>query len=301
MTNELLKCGYDTSIFVVKPSEQFACALCLNILNDPRQCSNGHSFCFSCISAVLQRKQECPICKVQVSAETLTRNLLVQDLIEGMKTVCISCDDAENPGRCLWKGPLSERQSHYDDDCGFCLITCPNIECGVMSTRLTMTSHVVKCGHQSVSCPHCCTTVSRLSLPRHVRSCDGCPVKCPNKCSARLMSRDLERHLSTECPTRLVDCPLFAVNGCFDCNGKVQQTQLAFHMQVTLKSGMFAKPSAPVVVERVVYLSTPSSPPSTETINPPVFPPSPPPSSSPPPPPLPVCIRCSSVTAVTSQ
>ena len=33
-------------------AKDLQCGICLQILNDPRQCQNGHLFCFPCITSV---------------------------------------------------------------------------------------------------------------------------------------------------------------------------------------------------------------------------------------------------------
>src|SRR5689334_2933901 len=82
--------GYDTNIFVNKPADRYVCSLCLNILNNPLQCPNGHCCCKECITEALKVRKECPICKCKLSLDTLSRNLYVQTDISEMKTKCIS-------------------------------------------------------------------------------------------------------------------------------------------------------------------------------------------------------------------
>ena len=44
-----------------------SCQICLSKVKDPVICSNRHVFCKSCMDVWLQRNQQCPACRVQVT------------------------------------------------------------------------------------------------------------------------------------------------------------------------------------------------------------------------------------------
>src|SRR5687767_13640774 len=105
--------GYDTKLFVEKPDENFICALCLNVINEPRQCPNGHMSCFQCIKDALNRREECPTCKIKLTVDSLSRSLFVQNSIHKLKTFCISrveCPTlSSGHQQCQWTGNIAER------------------------------------------------------------------------------------------------------------------------------------------------------------------------------------------------
>ncbi len=85
--------GYDARIFVVKPADGYVCPLCLNIINDPQQCKNGHGFCNTCIRKAIATRKECPVCKVYLTADLLGRSLFAHNGIHSISTFCISSFD----------------------------------------------------------------------------------------------------------------------------------------------------------------------------------------------------------------
>jgi hypothetical protein len=60
---------------LVDPSSaaDLKCSICMDVLNKPKQCQNGHIFCNDCIVDSIKLKPECPICKVPLTAALLGR------------------------------------------------------------------------------------------------------------------------------------------------------------------------------------------------------------------------------------
>src|SRR4051812_12816326 len=110
MDLEVAVAGIDFRVFVAKPSEIFDCPLCLNVLNDPRQCPNQHAFCFGCISTALIKKNSCPICKVNVTSANLTKPLMICGLINEMQSYCESKNFVVDSESCQWIGRFSDRK-----------------------------------------------------------------------------------------------------------------------------------------------------------------------------------------------
>jgi hypothetical protein len=100
------RCGFDDNIFTKKPPNDFFCGICLQVLNNPYQCQNGHCYCLCCIESSLLKLKTCPSCSVYLDVNTLSHNLLIQNIICELKVSC----------RCGWIGELHKIESHKVDD-----------------------------------------------------------------------------------------------------------------------------------------------------------------------------------------
>lgn len=80
--------GYPLSVFIVPPSEDLLCPICLNVLKDPNQCKNGHCFCLSCISSALKDSAKCPTCLIPLISDQLSHNLLIKNQIDKLIVKC---------------------------------------------------------------------------------------------------------------------------------------------------------------------------------------------------------------------
>ena len=174
--------GYDFGIFLEKPGERYLCGICLNVLNEPRQCQNGHCFCLECFNLALSTRKACPVCKIKTLPNTLGRNLFVQESINDMKTICKSCERSsttiltlnEYPDRCNWIGKLENRQNHYDEECQFKLLKCTNKNCPKTFQRRSLEAHDKVCGFKLIECSNrnCNVKVERKSVEIHASVCE---------------------------------------------------------------------------------------------------------------------------------
>jgi hypothetical protein len=172
--------GYEAKIFVEKPSDNYECPLCFDVLNDPRQCLNGHCFCNGCISKSVIRRPECPICKDKLTADFLGRNLQVKNIILEMQTKCMSrfikntCDkeSSDNDIECAWIGKLSERELHFNNDCDFRLVKCPNEFCSEIMQHRCVEEHMDLYDRQEDTCLTCGVVFRNIHESRlHVDEC----------------------------------------------------------------------------------------------------------------------------------
>jgi hypothetical protein len=151
--------GFEASIFVLKPSEKFTCPLCLNVLRDARICSNGHNFCFGCITTLLERRNQCPVCEVELDVNKLVRNLFLNEMVDEKETFCPTCDlivDKSSVDHCHWIGELHTRDKHYEMECGYKFVTCPNELCGLELKKQDLDQHL------QTDC--CAFSLEKLSL-----------------------------------------------------------------------------------------------------------------------------------------
>ncbi|KAF2075122.1 hypothetical protein CYY_003557 [Polysphondylium violaceum] len=68
--------------------KELQCGICLQLLNTPRQCQNGHLFDLSCITTSLKKNKQCPICRCSLSSKELSRSLFVEKHIRNLKVYC---------------------------------------------------------------------------------------------------------------------------------------------------------------------------------------------------------------------
>ncbi|XP_033730430.1 E3 ubiquitin-protein ligase TRIM56-like [Pecten maximus] len=89
------------------------CRICLNVLNDPRVLTCGHTFCFECIRRDYQRLQLtlgiCPLCKEsynvpQRDIRKLRKNFSVNDVLDSLRSAghrCAICQGGDGTFICL--------------------------------------------------------------------------------------------------------------------------------------------------------------------------------------------------------
>ncbi len=79
---------FDNLIVDQDAAKELQCGICLQILNKPRQCKNGHLFCLSCILKSISKNTECPSCRCRLTEENLSRSLFVERHIRNLKVFC---------------------------------------------------------------------------------------------------------------------------------------------------------------------------------------------------------------------
>lgn len=59
--------GFERTRFVNQPvPDIYSCAICLEVLREPRQCVNHHKFCSSCIAEWTSKNSTCPLGRVEL-------------------------------------------------------------------------------------------------------------------------------------------------------------------------------------------------------------------------------------------
>src|SRR4051794_32729381 len=101
--------GYPSEWFIGPVSDDLVCGICYDVLSDPHQCPNGHCFCLSCISTSLKLREACPACNHVLTAKSLTKIIVLRNLILGMK---VKCSNNHFGIECAWTGTLLEREAH---------------------------------------------------------------------------------------------------------------------------------------------------------------------------------------------
>ena len=144
--------GYDDERFENPvPHENLHCAICLNVLKEPMQCTrNEHFFCQPCITRHLAQTRRCPTCIEPLTIQTLRPARFAKNLISQLK---IRCDNA---GRgCADMVKLEKLESHVAN-CEFGPIQCSNNGCEVIINRKDQLKHEMNdCNFRQGKCEVC--------------------------------------------------------------------------------------------------------------------------------------------------
>lgn len=241
--------GYSKESFIndsQKSDEEFQsqltdlqCTICTDIMNDPRQCVNGHMFCKSCIMHSLQKCAECPSCSQPMSESNLSMCLLARNLINSLSVGCSKCtvhkDEEfewidENDDQCPWEGKVAELEKHFQE-CEYQLVKCPNKECMQSMLRRQLMVHAPSCEFRILTCEYCGDTSSYRQLSTHIAECQQRPVPCPNEhCSRLIKLNEVDKHRQ-ECEWEVVDCPLQTEDMCSaTCPKQLPRCELCGHL-----------------------------------------------------------------------
>ena len=113
--------------------ETLTCPIFSGILHDPVTDSTGHTFCRSCIKDWIasQLKKEaqptCPICRIPISEQGLTQNLIAKKLLDNLRVQC-----PHSPRGCSWTGQLQSFERHIIFECPF-----KNVKLGIIDNNLS--------------------------------------------------------------------------------------------------------------------------------------------------------------------
>ena len=150
---------YDNLIIDQSAAKELQCGICLQLINKPRQCKNGHLFCLVCITKCISKNPECPTCRCKLDEETLARSLFVERHIRNLKVYC------------QYHFKFSEELKDWDED---------EQGCPAILTLETRAAHEAKCGYALVSCKFSssCGKQRRMNQEAHESSCPYRPLDC---------------------------------------------------------------------------------------------------------------------------
>lgn len=236
-------------------AKDLQCGICLQILEQPKQCKNGHLFCHNCIVRTITKNPLCPQCRCPLTEEGLSRSLYVEKHIRTCKVWCVwhflasgstsmvgpgSVDLGsappnamfklssweEDPEGCPEKMELQWAKKH-EAECPFALLWCHYSKvCGRIRRR-DQQSHLEGCPYRPTECRYCRLDVQFLKLDQHMAKCPQAPVQCTSGCGVELRRHELAPHLNNECPEHVLKCD-FAEMG---CELSTQRKHLQKHLQ----------------------------------------------------------------------
>lgn len=214
----------------IKPC--LCCSICGQVMQSPKLCPKGHSFCSGCIDNVITTKKNCPKCN-QIhfvkNVKNLTENLYLKDVIDEIRIPCPTIpDEGSDSTKCDWIGKISSVKDHFNI-CQFYPVLCTNQECSEIIRRKDALIHSMTCEHRTVLCEWCNFTFSSNKYDLHKAICtlSTLPIPCPNGCYTKgqitiTCNADLINH-NEGCTEFIIPCQ-FAKFGCKMCFPRKDQT-----------------------------------------------------------------------------
>jgi hypothetical protein len=236
----LIMSGFDLNEFIGLVNECMICPLCLDVINDAKQCSNGHCFCSNCLMQALEKRQVCPICKVSTLFVNCQRSLIGNNVIAELQMRCpsVKLQTSARIGLgdlCSWTGIAEQRARHYKGECGHRVIQC--LSCNENMLAKQMISHSEnQCAYRTESCKYCYERMPHMLMSNHLSmDCEMFPVECLKGCGGFSCRRNMKLHLSEECPLGQVKCKIFESNGCHECDGVVLRKDFSNHISSVVR------------------------------------------------------------------
>jgi len=158
--------GFSVAWFIETPDEEWICAICRDVFEDPVCTPCGHSFCTACLDRSLANDDRCPTCRTEglILDESLGRNCglerAVQKFILKSTVRCSNKAQSEfepssvrrrlnngkvstEPRACSWTGKLDDWKKHCHDECIFHVMPCSVQGCDHTCIRRDMPNHMV--------------------------------------------------------------------------------------------------------------------------------------------------------------
>lgn len=207
--------GYDYQ-FLTEPSKDLTCSVCLSVFRDPHLTSCcGNHFCEKCITSI--KPKRCPLCQETNFTTMLNKN--IDRAINGLKIYCPNKQKG-----CGWVGELKEVENHFGAICPYVQVTCSH--CNQNIRRNKFSDHLTKCPKRPFVCEACGKIDAwQVITGSHRQKCPSWLVPCPNECSAKIMRKNVKKHLKI-CPLEMVACE-YEFAGCLITNCRKDTTSHA--------------------------------------------------------------------------
>eukprot|EP01103_Thecamoeba_quadrilineata_P005490 TRINITY_DN15282_c0_g1_i1.p1 TRINITY_DN15282_c0_g1~~TRINITY_DN15282_c0_g1_i1.p1 ORF type:complete len:396 (+),score=28.62 TRINITY_DN15282_c0_g1_i1:39-1226(+) len=199
---------------------ELQCFVCLQLLESPHQCANGHLVCKGCIPTC--RKNDhfiCPQCGILSNP---SKNVFVQNHIQNLKVYCTNRfqtadgkPSLNHSDGCQEILSLNDQLLHHKD-CIFSLVKCPNRRCNTKMRKKDFLAHKTHCTYRNETCADCSAPYQICDKERHLGSCIEVIVQC--KCGCKIKRKDLSSHAQI-CPEEFIDCS----RSFFGCPCKVKR------------------------------------------------------------------------------
>ena len=186
----------------VRLLEELKCPICIELVSEPVYTSCDHLFCRNCI----KDQPTCPTCRERF---TTTPDRGSVRIVKAFKVKCPNSVEG-----CKWQGDLGDAEEHLEEKCQHQKVKCPN-GCGSKVDRTHMRRHTQgDCTHRPYKCRHCDHKgVYKDVTTVHYTTCGDFPLSCPAGCGKTIKRRNMESHLSTECPGEYISCK-YVIFGC---------------------------------------------------------------------------------------
>ena len=172
----------------------------------------GESYCYSCITKVLDQARPCPACKDENF--TVFQHKKCQKKINSLQVYC----NMKERG-CVWSGTLQQLNTHLNpdqDDCQYVDTFCP-LNCQQIISKNNIDSHLAQhCVKRTYVCQHCSFKATyKEVVDIHLPQCKYVPLDCPNRCGVTFERDFYEDHMKM-CRLEEVSCEFRGVG----CDGR---------------------------------------------------------------------------------
>ena len=201
--------GYKCEFVDTVPDDLYCkkCALVARKLVITECC--GKSYCYSCITEVLDQARHCPACKDDNF--TVFQHKKSQKRINSLQVYCSMKERG-----CVWSGTLEQLDTHLNpdqDDCQYVDTFCP-LNCQQTISKNNMDDHLAQhCVKRVYACQFCFFKATYKEVVNtHLPQCKYVPLDCPNRCGVTFARDFLEDHMKM-CRLEEVACDFKSV-GC---------------------------------------------------------------------------------------
>ncbi|PRP81691.1 hypothetical protein PROFUN_01198 [Planoprotostelium fungivorum] len=227
-----------------KDIEEYKCPICMQILQSPRQCKNGHLYCALCIQKSLDKRAECPQCRVPLNLSELAKSLVAEKHLRALKVHCkyyLMREESKKPAHnaevnwivdpegCQETFTQEEAERH-ESKCGYAPDLCMfGANCRVR--KMTVEEHRDACPYRTITCDHCKKEIKLVSLEDHNVKCPEIVIHC-ELCQAEMKRGHLREHRRQQCPEEDIPCA-YSEQG---CDAQVKRKQMPRHMEESAAS-----------------------------------------------------------------
>ena len=128
--------GVDAALVVGPVDEELLCAICTDVLLEPRCCRAGHVFCLGCISEWLDKAPTCPIGREALAMAELAHVRPLARMVDRLPLRCPHHGEG-----CRWVGGVATVQEHQDGECDYQPVPCTVPGCGATVQRRHLERH----------------------------------------------------------------------------------------------------------------------------------------------------------------
>jgi len=206
-------------------SKEITCGICLGVLEDPMQCSNGHLFCAECIRVSIAQKEQCPQCRCRVTFDSLSRSLFVRQYISNLLIHCqyhytatLDPDQTPQPDPegCAAQVKLCDLEQH-ERVCEYSFTRCPFTYSNShkdfhLVRKCKLETHQKECVLRPAICRYCEICIPFNTLLKHEQNCPRMPIVC-DKCKLETFKGEIVTHIENDCEYQTIPCP-FSAHGC---------------------------------------------------------------------------------------
>jgi hypothetical protein len=185
-------------------------------------------FLTSSIQQQIDHSPTCPICRQEITLESLSRNLIAEKQTENLLMWCrfhfdLSDDWMASDSGCP-ESFASYLLENHEKQCQFGWTSCRFSEECEKIRRKDLKTHERDCIYRTTDCQFCFSVMPHYLLLQHEQECPSSPVECAH-CGMKLKLAELESHHQKDCEEMLIRCP-------YSCESLVQRKDMAQHNSI---------------------------------------------------------------------